>query len=77
MVAGHEDGAGRIHRAQVMARHNPIATAIVDRAAALAGGGEGLAPAAAALQAAGCRYQSPRPTSCASEAGVQTAVEKP
>ena len=36
---------------------NPIAAAIVDRAAALAGDRGGLVPAAAALEAAGCRYQ--------------------
>jgi predicted ATPase/DNA-binding CsgD family transcriptional regulator len=57
VAAGHKDAADRIHRAQVMTRDNPIAAAIVDRAAALAGGGDGLVPAAAALEAAGCRYQ--------------------
>jgi predicted ATPase/DNA-binding CsgD family transcriptional regulator len=57
VIAGHEDAANRIHRAHLMARDNPIATAIVDRAAALADGGDGLVSAAAALQAAGCRYQ--------------------
>jgi hypothetical protein len=40
-----------------MTQDNPIAAAIVDRAAALAGNREGLAPAATALAAAGCRYQ--------------------
>jgi hypothetical protein len=43
-----------------MAADNPIATAIVDRAEALTRGGghrDGLAAAAVALEAAGCRYQ--------------------
>jgi hypothetical protein len=57
VVAGHPDTDGRIRRAHPMTRDNPIATAIVDRAAALASGGDGMFPAAAALEAAGCRYQ--------------------
>lgn len=57
VVAGHPDADGRIRRARLMTRDNPIATAIVDRAAALASGGDGMFPAAAALAAAGCRYQ--------------------
>ncbi len=57
VIAGHYDAADRIDRAHETTRDNPIATAIVARAAALAGGGEGLVPAAAALEAAGCRYQ--------------------
>ena len=40
-----------------ISRDNPVAAAIVDRAEALAGDRAGLAPAAAALSAAGCRYQ--------------------
>ncbi|GAB1818747.1 ATP-binding protein [Herbidospora sp. RD11066] len=57
VVSGHPDTADRIRRARVAARDNPIAAAIVTRAEALAGDGAGLAPAAAALEAAGCRYQ--------------------
>jgi hypothetical protein len=53
----HEEVAVRIHRARLATGDNPIAAAIVDRAAALAGDRDGLIPAAAALQAAGCRYQ--------------------
>ena len=48
-------------RARLATAGNPIATAIVDRAAALAGrtsgDRDGLTAAAAALQDAGCRYQ--------------------
>ena len=57
VVAGHEDAGDRISRARLMTADNAITAAIVDRAAALAGNREGLIPAAAALQATGCRYQ--------------------
>ena len=57
VLAGHPDAAARIGRARLATMGNPIATAIVDRAAALAGDRDGLVPAAAALAAAGCRYQ--------------------
>ena len=57
VVSGRRDAAGRIGRARLMTADNPIAAAIVDRAAALAGDRSRLIPAAAALQAAGCRYQ--------------------
>jgi predicted ATPase/DNA-binding CsgD family transcriptional regulator len=57
VVARHEDAAERIQRARLATRDNPIAAAIVDRAAALAGNRDGLMAAAAALAAAGCRYQ--------------------
>jgi predicted ATPase/DNA-binding CsgD family transcriptional regulator len=59
-LSGHQDTADRIQRARLATAGNPIATAIVDRAAALAtgdGGRDGLTAAAAALEAAGCRYQ--------------------
>jgi predicted ATPase/DNA-binding CsgD family transcriptional regulator len=59
-LSGHEDAAARIQRARSAAAGNPIATAIVDRAAALNrpdGDRDGLTAAAAALQDAGCRYQ--------------------
>jgi len=57
VLTAHPDAAARIHRARLAAVGNPIAGAIVDRAAALAGDRDGLVPAAAALEAAGCRYQ--------------------
>jgi hypothetical protein len=57
VLAGHADAIKRVPRARLMASDNPIAAAVVERAAALAGDRAGLAPAAAALAAAGCRYQ--------------------
>jgi hypothetical protein len=57
VVAGHPEAASRVRRARRVARDNPVAVAIVARAGALAGGRDGLAPAAAVLAAAGCRYQ--------------------
>jgi predicted ATPase/DNA-binding CsgD family transcriptional regulator len=57
VLSGHEDAADRVDRARLMTKENPIAAAIVDRAAALAGDRNGLIPAASALEAAGCRYQ--------------------
>ena len=59
VLSGHPDAAARVERAHVAATGNPIATAIVDRAAALAGqdGRDVLIAAATALQSAGCRYQ--------------------
>jgi predicted ATPase/DNA-binding CsgD family transcriptional regulator len=60
VMSGHENAAARIQRARLAAAGNPIATAIVDRAAALDGRDgdrDGLTAAAAALEDAGCRYQ--------------------
>nr|WP_243875902.1 LuxR C-terminal-related transcriptional regulator [Streptomyces sp. 846.5] len=60
VLSGHEDAADRVRRARLAAAGNPIATAIVDRAAALGtrgGDRDGLIAVAAALRAAGCRYQ--------------------
>jgi hypothetical protein len=67
VLTGHPDAAGRIRRARLATWDNPVAAAIVARAGALAGDRDGqhpaalnqaaLHPAAAALQAAGCRYQ--------------------
>jgi predicted ATPase/DNA-binding CsgD family transcriptional regulator len=57
VLTGHPEAATRIRRARLVTRDNPIAVAIVNRARALAGEHDGLAPAAAALAAAGCRYQ--------------------
>jgi hypothetical protein len=59
-MSGHEDAVARVDRARPMNADNPIATAIVDRAAAMAAGDvdrDGLTAAATALAAAGCRYQ--------------------
>jgi hypothetical protein len=60
VTSGHHDAAARLDRARRMCTDNPIATAILDRAAALARGDgdrDGLTAAAAALEDAGCRYQ--------------------
>ena len=58
VLSGHDDTAHRIRRARLVTAGNPIATAIVDRAAALTGGDrDGLTAAAAALRKGGCRYQ--------------------
>ncbi|MEN3360799.1 MAG: hypothetical protein V7637_4781 [Mycobacteriales bacterium] len=60
VMSGRADTADRIQRARLAAAGNPIAAAIVDRAAALHGrngGRDGLIAAAAALEGAGCRYQ--------------------
>ena len=57
VLIGRDGSAEQIERARLMSAGNPIAAAIVDRAAALAGDRRGLIPAAAALEAAGCRYQ--------------------
>ena len=57
VLTGHREAAARIRRAELATLGNPVAAAIVARAAALAGDRGGLVPAAAALEAAGCRYQ--------------------
>jgi predicted ATPase/DNA-binding CsgD family transcriptional regulator len=60
VLSGYEDAADRIQRAHSATAGNAIATAIVDRTAALTtpgGDRDGLTAAAAALQDAGCRYQ--------------------
>ncbi len=58
VLVGHDEAAARIARARLATMDNPIAAAIVDRAAAMANGGRGaLVSAAAALKATGCRYQ--------------------
>jgi hypothetical protein len=59
-LTGHSDAADRIHRARLMAADNPIAAAMVERAASLntpGGNNAAMTKAAAALHAAGCRYQ--------------------
>jgi predicted ATPase/DNA-binding CsgD family transcriptional regulator len=60
VLAGHPDAADRLRRARLMTTDNPIAAAIVERAAALhvpGGDRDAMSAAAAALDAAGCRYQ--------------------
>ncbi|MHA6784116.1 ATP-binding protein [Pseudonocardia saturnea] len=58
VLSGDAEAAGRIDRARVHTADNPVAAAIVDRAAALAAGDRvGVLAPAAALHAAGCRYQ--------------------
>ena len=60
VLSGSGEVADRVQRARSAAEGNPIAAAIVDRAEALAapgGDGDKLIAAAAALLAAGCRYQ--------------------
>jgi hypothetical protein len=57
VLSGHPDAPERVGRARLAALGNPVAAAIVERSAALIGDRSGLVPAAAALEAAGCRYQ--------------------
>jgi hypothetical protein len=60
VMSGQEDAVARIDHVRLMTADNPIATAIVDRAAAWDGRDgdrDGLTAAAAALEDAGCRYQ--------------------
>jgi hypothetical protein len=55
------DRRQRLDRARLIVGHNPVASAIVDRAEAIdAGDIDSLLTAATALDAAGCRYQYAR-----------------
>jgi hypothetical protein len=55
------DRGRRLHQARILTAHNPIASPIVDRAEAVATGDrDKLLAAAAALDAASCRYQYAR-----------------
>ena len=61
VLAEQADRRERLDRARFIVSHNPIASAIVDRAEAIAAGDTQRLPAiAAALDAAGCRYQNAR-----------------
>jgi predicted ATPase/DNA-binding CsgD family transcriptional regulator len=61
VLAGHPDATERIGRARLSAAANPVATAMLERAAALAvGDTEAVLAAAAALEPTGCRYQLAR-----------------
>jgi len=63
VLTGHRDAEMRVERARVMTMDNPIAAAVVERAAAVheqatvGGGRDGLLRATAALESTGCRYQ--------------------
>jgi len=58
VLADDAEAGERLLRARWATVGNPIAVAIVDRAAALAAGDrDGVLAAAGALQASGCRYQ--------------------
>jgi hypothetical protein len=60
VMSGQQDAVARVDHIRLITADNPIATAIVDRAAALDGRDDdrdGLTAAAAALRDAGCRYQ--------------------
>jgi hypothetical protein len=58
VLAGHPDAGGRLAAARAMVAGHPVAAAIVERAEALLGGDrDRLLAAAAALDAAGSRYQ--------------------
>jgi predicted ATPase/DNA-binding CsgD family transcriptional regulator len=58
VLVGHPGAGSRVHRARLGAAGNPIAAAIVSRAAALARADRReLLAAATALSAAGCQYQ--------------------
>jgi hypothetical protein len=61
VLAGRADASERLERSRPIVVDNPIATAMLDRAAAVAGGdGDALLAAAAALAAAACPYQQAR-----------------
>jgi len=58
VLAGDPAATDRIERARRCAEGNPIAVAMIDRAAAFAAGdSEAMLAAAERLSAAGCRYQ--------------------
>jgi predicted ATPase/DNA-binding CsgD family transcriptional regulator len=58
VLAGRVDATERIERARLSVAANPVATAMVERAAAFADGDtDRLAAAAEALEPTGCRYQ--------------------
>jgi hypothetical protein len=54
------DGRERVDRARPLVAHNPIAAALVERAAVLMAGSDGLAAIADRLDSAGARYQAAR-----------------
>ena len=61
MFSDHRDADHHLATARALVAGNPVATAIVDRAAALADGDHtGLLTVAAAFDSAGCPYQQAR-----------------
>jgi predicted ATPase/DNA-binding CsgD family transcriptional regulator len=60
VLAGRADAGERLERARPLVLDNPVATGIVDRAAALASGDLGRLPAIAATFAPDCPYQQAR-----------------
>jgi hypothetical protein len=63
VLGKHRDASERIERGHHAARDNPIASAIVDRAAALlAGDDDTLAHSAGTFSRLGCPYQATRST---------------
>ncbi|MFD0275773.1 ATP-binding protein [Kitasatospora sp. NPDC127111] len=61
VLVGASDAAARLAEARTAVAGNPVATALVERAAALLDGdGERLVATAGVFDAAGCRYQSAR-----------------
>ncbi|MEU7410027.1 hypothetical protein AB0B40_12000 [Streptomyces sp. NPDC042638] len=61
VLAGHPDARDRVRDARGVVAGNPVATALLERAQALLDSDRArLLAAAAALDAAGCRYQSAR-----------------
>jgi hypothetical protein len=58
VLADHPDAAERLERAGPIAAANPVATAMIARATALAAGnGDAVVAVADALERTGCRYQ--------------------
>jgi hypothetical protein len=61
VLAGRDDAPARIERARDAARHNPIASAMIERAVAFnAGDRAAVADLAATFEALGCPYQQER-----------------
>jgi hypothetical protein len=61
VLAGHPDAVARLERSRHAARDNPVATAIVERAAAITAGDSSTYEKCASIFArSGCRYQQAR-----------------
>jgi hypothetical protein len=71
VLARHDDASDRVARARGATRDNPIAAAMVERAAAIAAGDRpAVAALAASFAALGCRYQEERTRVLAERVGV-------
>jgi hypothetical protein len=67
VLARRDDAPDRIERARNAARHNPIASAMIERAAAFtAGDRDAIEDSAATFEALGCPYQRDRTSVIAS-----------